>query len=54
MSVSPNNISIEESQKYSESYRWIVLGVAVTAQTLVSVVSQGMYTLVPFLSLLLT
>ncbi|MBM7142428.1 MULTISPECIES: MFS transporter [Acinetobacter] len=48
MSVSPNNITIEESQKYSESYRWIVLGVAVTAQTLASVVSQGMYTLVPF------
>jgi MFS family permease len=32
----------------SESYRWIVLGVAVAAQTTASVVSQGIYTLVPF------
>ncbi len=32
----------------TESYRWIVLGVAVTAQMLTALVSQGIYTLIPF------
>lgn len=31
-----------------DSYRWIVLGVAVAAQSLTAVVSQGTYTLIPF------
>ena len=30
-------------------YRWVILGVAVLAQTTASIVSQGVYTLVPFL-----
>src|SRR5215472_6372783 len=32
----------------SESYRWAVLGVAVTAQALTALLSQGIYTLIPF------
>lgn len=32
-----------------EPYRWVILGVAVLAQTTASIVSQGIYTLVPFL-----
>jgi MFS family permease len=31
-----------------DSYRWVVLGAAVLAQTTASIVSQGVYTLVPF------
>jgi hypothetical protein len=30
------------------SYRWIVLGTAITAQTMAAIVSQGVYILVPF------
>lgn len=37
-----------ESLSRTESYRWIVLGVAVMAQMLTALVSQGVYTLVPF------
>lgn len=33
------------------SYHWVVLGVAVNAQTTASIVSQGIYTLVPFWAL---
>lgn len=33
---------------FSRSYRWTILGIAVTAQTTASIVSQGLYTLVPF------
>lgn len=33
---------------FSHPYRWTVLGIAVTAQTTASIVSQGLYTLVPF------
>src|SRR6266704_6629868 len=32
----------------AESYRWVVLGIAVTAQMTASVVSLGVYVLVPF------
>ncbi|MFT4020927.1 MAG: MFS transporter [Acinetobacter sp.] len=48
MSLSPNSIAIQDRKQYPESYRWVVLGVAVTAQTLASVVAQGVYILVPF------
>lgn len=34
---------------FDAPYRWVILGVAVLAQTTASVVSQGVYTLVPFL-----
>lgn len=33
---------------FSQPYRWTILGIAVTAQTTASIVSQGLYTLVPF------
>lgn len=34
---------------FEDSYRWTILGVAVLAQTTASIVSQGVYTLVPYL-----
>ena len=33
---------------HAESYRWVVLAVAVAAQTMAALVSQGVYILVPF------
>lgn len=48
MSHSQVDASGVEVQKYAESYRWVVLGIAVTAQTMAAIVSQGVYVMVPF------
>lgn len=37
------------SGPFEDPYRWTILGVAVVAQTTASIVSQGVYTLVPYL-----
>lgn len=41
--------SAHEPSAFVAPYRWVILGVAVLAQTTASIVSQGIYTLVPFL-----
>ena len=43
----PTNVEVTSHARI-ESYRWVVLGAAVTAQTTASFVAQGVYTLVPF------
>src|SRR6266705_1221878 len=53
MSSSPNAPQIpanadRASLSRAESYRWVVLGIAVTAQMTASMVSLGVYVLVPF------
>ena len=48
MSSPPTASAAPAPAPYAESYRWVVLGVAVAAQTMAGVVSQGVYTLVPF------
>src|SRR6266581_4844799 len=53
MSSSPNAPLIpadadRASLPRAGSYRWVVLGIAVTAQTAASMVSLGVYVLVPF------
>ncbi|OWW19066.1 MFS transporter [Noviherbaspirillum denitrificans] len=48
MSTPQLSSAAESPAAQGESYRWVVLGVAVAAQTMAAVVSQGVYTLVPF------